>query len=141
MTPDEEAYEETLRRIREAEQAGAVEFTLVQQYLTRILPELKRLTSLQTLNLSWCGQLSGDLMPLAGLTSLQELNLFGCDQVSDLARLAKLAALQWLDLGGCRQLSDISPLLNLPYSKRLVSRGATRSVTFFHWSNLPCSRI
>ena len=85
MTP-EEAYEEALRRIREAEETGALELDLsgwnqtAQEYsgletLNRLPPELERLTSLQSLNLAGCQQLSGDLSPLASLTSLQSLNL------------------------------------------------------------------
>jgi hypothetical protein len=50
MTP-EEAYEEALRRIREAENTGALELDLSGLVLDRLPPELKRLTSLQTLNL------------------------------------------------------------------------------------------
>jgi len=50
--------------------------------LTRLPPELAHLTSLQSLNLSRCGQLSGDLTPLKGLTSLQSLDLTGCKQLS-----------------------------------------------------------
>ena len=42
--------------------------------LTRLPPELARLTSLQSLDLYGCRQLS-DLSPLATLTSLQTLNL------------------------------------------------------------------
>jgi hypothetical protein len=83
MTP-EEAYKEALRRIREAEKTGALELDLsgVKEEkagrlkntglatLTRLPQELERLTSLQSLNLSWCEKLSGDLSPLVNLTSL-----------------------------------------------------------------------
>src|SRR5271170_1604179 len=75
MTP-EEAYEIALRRIREAEETGALELYLTE--LTRLPPELERLTSLQSLDLAGCSQLSGDLSPLASLTSLQELSLRWC---------------------------------------------------------------
>ena len=45
MTPEEEAYEETLRRIRKAEEAGAVELDLGGlDTLNRLSPELERLT-------------------------------------------------------------------------------------------------
>ena len=82
MTP-EEAYDEALRRIREAEKTGALELDLsgwnqtAREYsgletLNRLPPELKRLTSLQSLNLAGC-RFSGDLSPLAGLTSLRSL--------------------------------------------------------------------
>jgi hypothetical protein len=86
MTPEEEAYEEALRRIREAEKTGALELDLSGwkdggytglETLTRLPPELGRLTSLQSLNLRACVQLS-DLFSLAGLTSLQTLNLTSC---------------------------------------------------------------
>jgi Leucine-rich repeat (LRR) protein len=51
----------------------------------------EQLKSLQTLNLSGCEQLSGDLAPLADLTSLQTLDLFGCEQLGgDLATVAGL---------------------------------------------------
>jgi internalin A len=75
---------------------------------------LERLTSLQTLDLFRCLQLS-DLSPLATLTSLQSLNLSGCIQLSgDLSPLASLASLQSLDLSDCEQLSgDLSPLAGL----------------------------
>jgi hypothetical protein len=62
MTPEEEAYEEALRRIRKAEETGAVELDLGGlDTLNRLPPELERLTSLQSLYLMG-GQLS-DLSP------------------------------------------------------------------------------
>jgi hypothetical protein len=51
MTPEEEAYEEALRRIREAEKTGAVELDFTLLELNRLPPELQRLTSLRSLNL------------------------------------------------------------------------------------------
>ena len=74
MTP-EEAYQEALRRIREAERTGALELDLSYFSLNRLTPELARLTSLQSLNLSYCLQLGDNLSPLASLSSLQSLNL------------------------------------------------------------------
>ena len=70
MTP-EEAYEEALRRIREAEETGALELDLSGgreeetgvwkstglETLTPLPPVLARLTSLQALNLAGCEQL------------------------------------------------------------------------------------
>jgi hypothetical protein len=50
--------------------------------LNRLPSELIRLPSLQSLILSECKQLSGDLSPLARLTSLQSLNLAICEQLS-----------------------------------------------------------
>ena len=61
MTP-EEAYEEALRRIREAEKTGALELDLSRLVLTRLPFELERLASLQSLDLSWCRQLSGSCL-------------------------------------------------------------------------------
>ena len=53
MTPEEEAYAEALRRIREAEANGAVVLDLSKlSALNRLPRELERLSSLQTLNLS-----------------------------------------------------------------------------------------
>ena len=137
MTP-EEAYEEARRRIRKSEETGAVELDLYGLALNRLPRELAGLTSLQSLKLSWCEQLKGDLTPLAGLTSLQSLDLLGCKQLSgDLAPLASLTSLrslnlygcnqlrggltplasltslQWLNLSGCKLLSDLSPLASL----------------------------
>jgi hypothetical protein len=129
MTPDE-AYEEALRRIREAEETGA-ELDLSNLPLNRLPLELECLTSLQYLNLFNCkqrvplagltslqslvggSQLSGDLSPLASLTSLQ--SPVGGSQLSgDLSPLADLTALQSLKLSGCKQLSgDLSPLAGL----------------------------
>ena len=55
-TPDE-AYEEALRRIREAEETGEVQLDL--KFLLIDFLELGRLTSLQSLDLSGC-EGSGD---------------------------------------------------------------------------------
>ena len=59
MTP-EEAYEEALRRIREAEETGTVKLDLGGLKTLNRLPELKRLTSLY---LSRCWQLCGQSPP------------------------------------------------------------------------------
>jgi hypothetical protein len=66
MTPEEEVYAEALRRIREAEETGTTALNLSDLDSLNNLPrELERLTSLQTLDLSHCRQLSGDLTPLS----------------------------------------------------------------------------
>ena len=44
--------EEALRRIQEAEETGAVKLHLELPHLTRLPPELKRLISLQSLDLT-----------------------------------------------------------------------------------------
>ena len=55
MTPEEEAYEEALRRIREAEETGALELVLSDlKTLDRLPPELASLASLQLLDLFDC---------------------------------------------------------------------------------------
>jgi internalin A len=124
--PPEEAYEEALRRIREAEETGAIELDLsglkegktgALEYtgletLTRLPPELERLTALQSLNLAGCRQLT-DLSQLASLSSLQSLNIFGCDQLTDLSPLASLTSLQTLAVVVIEQLNDLSPLAGL----------------------------
>ena len=93
MTPEEEAYEEALRRIREAEKTRALELDLIGFALTRLPPELER------------------------LTSLQSLNLFGSDQLTDLSSLAGLTSLQSLDLSACLQLrGDLFPLAGLVHA-------------------------
>ena len=122
MTP-EEAYDEALRRIREAERTGSRELDLSGWKVgkntklkasTRLPQELSRFKSLRSLDLANCYQLSGDLSPLAGLTSLQSLNLFGCLQLSDISPLASITSLQSLNLEECKQLSaDLSPLADL----------------------------
>jgi hypothetical protein len=94
--PEKEAYEKALRRIRKAEESGAVELDLSgwkDRYtelatLNRVPQELGRLTSLQSLDLTRCERLSRDLSPLAGLTSLQSLNLSLCVGLTDLSPLA-----------------------------------------------------
>jgi hypothetical protein len=126
MTPEEEAYEEALRRIQEAEETGALELDLsgglqygrevkILTLLNRFPPALARLTSLLFLNVSGCEQLGGDLTPLAGLASLRLLSLEGCRHLSgDLSPLAGLSSLRSLELFGCKQLSgDLSPLAGL----------------------------
>jgi internalin A len=115
MTPEEDDYQEALRRIKEAE----VELDLGGLALNRLPRELASLTSLQSLDLSECKQLS-DLSPLASLTSLQGLNLYRCEQLSDLSPLASLTSLLELDLFACKQLSDLSPLASLTSLQRLI---------------------
>src|SRR5271166_5337399 len=78
MTREERDYQEALRRIKEAEKNKNVGLDLDGLYLSSFPPELASLTSLQSLNLALCDQLSGDLSPLASLTSLQRLDLAGC---------------------------------------------------------------
>jgi internalin A len=73
---------------------------------------LASLTDLESLDLSWCWQIS-DLTPLAGLASLQSLDLSGCGQTRDLTPLANLTALQSLNLSGCEQITDLTPLAGL----------------------------
>jgi Leucine-rich repeat (LRR) protein len=114
MSP-EEAYDEALRRIREVEETGELALDLSSLALNRLPQELKRLTSLQSLALYMCWNLSDDLTPLARLTSLQSLNLTGCWNLSgDLSPLAGLTSLQWLSLSDCHRLiGDLSPLVSL----------------------------
>ena len=59
---------------------------------------LRNLTSLTSLYLSRCSQLS-ELTPLTGLTSLTSLNLSFCSQLSDLTPLAGLNSLRKLKIG------------------------------------------
>ncbi len=104
MTPEEEAYAEALHRIREAETAGALELDFSRLALNRLPRELGRLTSLQSLDLSGCKQLSGGLSPLAGLTSLQTLQLDNCLSIRRFASLESLLpTLEVLSLSGCKR--------------------------------------
>src|ERR1700737_1078800 len=106
MTP-EEAYEEALRRIRKAEETGAVELVFRGLALPRLPPELASLTSLQSLDLSKCEQLSDDLYlsPLAGALrrlAIRSLQINLPEQLSsDLSPLAGLISLRKLDLSSC----------------------------------------
>jgi internalin A len=101
MTPEEE---EALRRVRKAEETGSVTLDLAHLSINRVPRELTSLTSLRSVDLSYCRKLS-DLSPLADLASLQSLDLHGCEQL-DLSGLASLSSLQSLDLRWCTQLSD-----------------------------------
>ena len=65
MTP-EEAYEEALRRIREAKETGAVRLEFTGFLLDRLPRELGHLTSLRSLDLSFCREHSGDISSLTG---------------------------------------------------------------------------
>jgi Leucine Rich repeats (2 copies) len=127
MTPEEEeAYEEALRRICEAEKTGALELDLSGLIaLIRLPRELAGVTSLQSIVLRWSAiRPNGlrDLSSLAGLTSLQSLDLSGCRWLSDLSPLTSLTSLQSLDLSGCRWLSDLSPLTSLTSLQSLSLR-------------------
>jgi internalin A len=114
MTPEDIAKtEEALQRIRETERTGAVKLSLSGILYLPCLPrELKRLVSLQWLDLSWW-QLLNDLSPLAELTALQSLNLSWCEMLTDFSPLARLTSLQSLNLCFCRSLSNLSPLAGL----------------------------
>jgi internalin A len=114
MTEEENAYKEALRRIREAEETGAVELDFRGLSFNGLPPELERLTWLQSLDLGDCEKLR-DLTPLAKLTSLQSLDLHRCgDLCCNLTPLAALTLLQSLDLFGCYQLrGDLTPLADL----------------------------
>jgi hypothetical protein len=125
-------------RVSKAKEAGAVELDLSYLHFTKFPPKLAELTSLrslklrcctdvsadlspqasftslQHLDLDLCVELCGDLSPLAGLTSLQSLKLSGCKRLSgDLSPLAKLTSLHILDLSFCLQYHDLSPLAGL----------------------------
>jgi internalin A len=104
MTP-EEAYEEALRRIRQAEETAALALDLSGLASNRLPRELGRLTSLQSLNLSWCSQLL-DLSPLTTLATLRSLDLCACRQLRDLAPLANLSSLRMLDLSQGERLDS-----------------------------------
>jgi internalin A len=114
MTPAEEAYEEALRRIRQAKDTGAIELDLSGlETLNQLPPELERLTLLRSLDLSRCFKLS-DLAPLANLTSLQSLDLSRCAWLSgDLSPLTSLTSLQTLDLSYCLGVHQFAPLESL----------------------------
>ena len=109
MIPEEEANAAALRRIREANETGATYLDLSGLQFLRQLPrELERLEFLQTLNLSGCEQLSGDLSPLAGLTSLQTLDLSWCSALRQFDPLKDLLpSLQGLYLFCCK-FDDLS---------------------------------
>jgi hypothetical protein len=128
MSP-EEAYEEALRRIRDAEKTGVLELDLSElKNSNRLPPELAGLTSLKLLDLVGCWWICSDLSPLAGLTSLQSLSLSGGDQLSgDLSPLAGLTSLQSLSLSGVDQLSgDLSPLASLTSLRSLSLTGCSQ---------------
>ena len=59
MTPEEEAYAEARRCIREANATGALDLDLSQLALNRLPRELGRLTSFKTLDVTMCKRLSG----------------------------------------------------------------------------------
>jgi internalin A len=151
MSPKEEqANVEALRRIREVENSQANALDLAGLHFLKHLPRelasltsletldlsecwsltgdlspLGRLKSLQTLRLSWWWMYSGDLSPLAGLKSLQTLDLSeGEDLSGDLGPLTGLKSLQTLNLSGCKQLKgDLSPLAGLKSLQTLDLRG------------------
>ena len=74
---------------------------------------VKRLTQLQSLNLSRCGALEDDgIAYLTGLTQLRSLNLRGCSEITDagIANLKGLTQLRSLDLGHCSAIADTAAL-------------------------------
>jgi internalin A len=85
---------------------------------------------------SVCRELSGDLAPLASLTSLQSLDLSVCRQLSDLTPLAGLTSLQMLRLDGCLGVRRFAPLESLLPTLNELSLFGFRSGTFVK-SNAP----
>src|SRR5260221_14116493 len=108
MSREEEAYAEALRRIREAERTRTLSLDLSQlEFLNQVPRELERLTWLRRLDLSHRWQLI-DLSPLAGLTSLETLDLSCCHQLSAFMALLSFASLLTLSL--CRLLVNLAVL-------------------------------
>ncbi len=73
------------------------------------LARLRGLTTLHTLNLNGCEQLTdAGLSHLKGLTALQKLDFFKCEHLTDagLAHLKSLTKIKSLTLGGCKRLTD-----------------------------------
>jgi Leucine-rich repeat (LRR) protein len=113
MTPEEEAYAEALRRILKAKGRGAVRLDLSGLPLNRLPRELSAITALQSLDLSYCKELSDDLSFLDALTALRLLDLSNCWQLHDLSSLTRLTSLRSLYLSKCWRLRDLSPLAAL----------------------------
>jgi hypothetical protein len=112
---------------------GSVVFSLYREPILRC--GATRLSSLQTVDISGCGQLSGHLSPLAGLTSLQTLYLCGCTGVRKFAPLeALLPRLRELQLYRCR-FDDLPTEVcgqyfyqNVIHEVRSLCRSAIRAV-------------
>jgi hypothetical protein len=137
MTPEEERdYQEALRRIKEAEKNKSVELDLGGlEYLNSFPPELASLTSLHSLDLSWCRQLSGDLSPLAELTSLQSLNLSKCIGIRRFSPLESLLpTLHALYLYGCKFVGLPSEVCGSSSEENVLDK-SPRSLWKRHRSN------
>jgi TIR domain/Leucine Rich repeats (2 copies) len=109
-------------RVSKAKEAGTLALDLSQLEFNRLPRKSAQLTSLVTLNLAGCVELT-DLYSLASLTSLQTLNLSGCQQLSDLSPLATLTSLQTLNLSSCWKVNDLSPLASLTSLQTLTLSG------------------
>ena len=108
MTAEEEACNEALRRIRQAENTETTSLDLSNlDFLTRLPRRLERLTALKELDLSGCPQLR-NVRPLAKLRSLQVLKLSGNPWLrGNVGHLAQLRSLQVLDLSRCQQVGTL----------------------------------
>ena len=126
MSAKEVANADALRRIVEAQDTGATFLDLSNlDSLAQLPRELEQLTSLQTLNLSGCGQLRELTLP-AALSALQTLDLSGCHQLRELTLPTSLNALQTLNLSGCGQLRELTLPVGLKALQTLNLSGCGR---------------
>ena len=132
MTADE-AFQEALRRIAEAERTNADLLDLGDLPLDRLPQELGRLTCLNVLSFGnraperrgneivWEWRSSGaqraftEITPLAELANLLQLDL-SSTPVNDVAPLANLANLQQLNLNHTN-VTDLAPLAKLRHGE------------------------
>lgn len=119
-------HEEALRRIREVQQSGGDKLDLRGLHHLRALPEeLKELTALTKLDLSYCQQLT-DFKPVVGLTRLVSLRLISCEELKSFNSLAGLSYLTRLNLSYCRQFNSLTTLSDLTALTSLTLNGCTQ---------------
>lgn len=85
----------------------------------RSLAPFQRLTQLETLNLSFCRQLT-DIAPVAEMRNLERLFMAGCARVTSIAPLAGLPKLRHIDLGRCTGIGSLAPLAGAEQMWRLT---------------------
>lgn len=100
---------ETLTQLRGLPFLQSLDLSWCNQLTDRHLNHLRSFPALRYLNLKECRQLSNTgLTFLLAHSALQDLNLEGCEQLTDatLAQLRGFSALQDLNLSGCVKLTD-----------------------------------
>ncbi|KAG0605542.1 hypothetical protein M758_9G067200 [Ceratodon purpureus] len=97
---------------------GLRELILGPKYASQKVPNLQKLTDLQTLEIADCGKIT-ELRGLGSLRKLRELHCRYLRKLSELSSLSGMQQLRRLDLSGCDKLTGLEGVGDLPSLRHL----------------------